>query len=117
MTFLGSSPISPLIQPKQLVETIEPITPEQVQITRPFEVIKVFNTLIQQHWDGHKAVFTVKEAIEELCREMKIDRAFIIERRYLDIEVVYQQAGWIVKYDKPGFNETYDATYTFTKET
>lgn len=37
----------------------------------------------------------------------------MLDREHLDVEDVYRAAGWEVTYDKPGYNETYDATFTF----
>ena len=33
----------------------------------------------------------------------------------MDIESIYRADGWGVYYDKPGYNETYTATFEFTK--
>lgn len=47
---------------------------------------------------------------------MDLLRGDVFERGYLDIEETYRKAGWSVVYDKPGYNETYDAFYTFTRK-
>ncbi len=40
----------------------------------------------------------------------------IYERHLLDVEPSYRAEGWEVEYDKPGYNETYEATFTFRKK-
>lgn len=37
----------------------------------------------------------------------------ILGNGWLDFEVVYEEAGWDVVYDKPGYNESYGANFTF----
>jgi hypothetical protein len=37
----------------------------------------------------------------------------IFEKGLLDVETVYERAGWKVTYDKPAYNETYPATFRF----
>jgi hypothetical protein len=33
----------------------------------------------------------------------------------MDVEDVYQKAGWEVEFDKPGYNEDYEANFKFSK--
>jgi len=42
-----------------------------------------------------------------------LNRAEIFDKGWLNVEEVYRAAGWAVEYDKPGFNESYSATFTF----
>ena len=37
----------------------------------------------------------------------------LYEKHYLDVEDAYRKRGWIVDYDKPAYNETYDAFFEF----
>jgi hypothetical protein len=39
----------------------------------------------------------------------------IYANRWMDVEPVYRKAGWKVDYDRPGYNESYEAHYTFTE--
>jgi len=97
----------------------KPITPKEVQdlknATFPDEVIEVFNELIVENWDGHSATIKQDVAAGRIAKRMKITRAKVFDRSLLDIEDVFQKAGWKVDYDKPGYNETYDAFFRFTK--
>ena len=39
----------------------------------------------------------------------------LFENHYLDVEELYRQEGWLVTHDKPGYDETYPATFTFER--
>lgn len=47
-------------------------------------------------------------------RGMKRDELF--DKGWMDIEPIYRKSGWRVEYDKPAYNETYPATFTFSKK-
>lgn len=93
---------------------IQPIKPKDVKSTKPDEVIEVFNELIQKYWDGTQARFKQDEAARLISAKMEKSTKYLYENHYLDIEDLYRQAGWTVEYDKPGFNESYPATFTFS---
>lgn len=95
----------------------KPITPAEVEvnITKPDEVIEVFNELICKYWDGHQAHFRQDEAVKLISKRINKSQSFLFENYYLDIEPLYRNAGWLVVYDKPGYNETYPETFTFSK--
>lgn len=93
-----------------------PITPDQVieaksQGLPPF-VIRVFDELIIRKWNGTQSKVLAKEAVA-MMRELSDEDPYT--RRWLDIEDTYRSVGWNVEYDRPGFNEDYDAFYVFTK--
>lgn len=94
---------------------IKPITPEEIQeeATMPDAVITVVNDLIRIHWDGDQAVILQKDIVSTLMDEMKITRKEIFDKKYLNIEATYKKAGWTVSYDKPGYNESYQPSFTF----
>jgi hypothetical protein len=103
----------------------KPISPKEVQsvkdTTIPDEIIEVFNALIIKNWNGHAAHFTQDEAMDESLKTLKVNgkditRSMIFEYRWLDVEPMFRKQGWNVKFDKPAYNETYDANFTFSKE-
>lgn len=103
---------------KGVAMMIEPITPDKVErsATKPDEVIDAFNELIQKYWDGDQAKFKLIEAVELISIKLgNIGTRFVYENHYLDIEHIYRQAGWEVYYDKPGYNESYPPTFTFSR--
>jgi hypothetical protein len=44
-----------------------------------------------------------------------LTRAFIFSKGYLNFEELYEAQGWKVVYDKPAYNESYKANFTFIK--
>lgn len=96
----------------------EPIKPQDIEFdtNKPDEVIEVFNDLIRKYWDGYLATFKQDEAVILIANKMNKPSRFLFENHYLDIEHLYRQAGWIVEFEKPGYNETFPATFTFRKK-
>lgn len=95
-----------------------PITPAEVtaRVTSliPAEVFECFNDLILRGWSGSSAVVLQNEAVELITERLAVTRDEVFSKHYLDVESAYRSQGWVVEYDKPGFNETYQARYTFT---
>lgn len=97
-----------------------PITPAEVVAKKteniPPEVFEVFNDLIAERWDGHRATIYQKDIVARLKAKLPEERrSQIFERHWLDVEPSYRKAGWTVVYDKPGYCETYEPNFTFTK--
>ena len=100
--------------------SVKPITPEEATSAKadslPESVLLAFNELIAKNFDGRMSEFTQKEA-EALLVKKGIKRSDIYEQGYMDVEDIYREAGWRVTYDKPGYNESYDAKFTFERKT
>lgn len=98
---------------------IRPIKPEEIILKKqknfPDEVITSFNELIAQKWNGKWATIS-QEEVMVLMVEKGLERNEIFDKGWLDIEDIYRSAGWNVEYDKPGYNESYPATFTFRKQ-
>lgn len=97
----------------------KPITPDEVvseqQQNIPSEVFDAFNALIAKHWNGGAASFAASEAANLIASKMNLSRSEVFDNKYLDVESVYRKSGWKVTYDAPAYNETYEATFTFSK--
>jgi hypothetical protein len=101
---------------------IEPIKPRDVISAKvksiPPQVIEAFNELITERFLVGRANFNQDEVIERILskfpKKRAPDRSHIFASHWLDVEDVYRQQGWKVEYDKPGYAETYPATFTFT---
>lgn len=95
----------------------KPITPHQAGKRKnsplPDEVIRAFNELIERNFDGLSADVQ-QDHIVEILVSRGFDRKKIFEDRLLNVEPLYEKAGWRVHYDKPGYTETYSAHFTFT---
>ena len=98
---------------------MKPITPKEVikekADSRPPEVFEVFNELIVRYWNGHESRFSQELVLELLTAKLDCDNDKIISNHWLDIEDAYRKAGWEVVYDSPGYNETFPASFCFTK--
>ena len=97
-----------------------PIKPKEVQSKKdaalPQAVFEVFNQLIVDNWDGHSATVQQDEACKRICKALKIKSCQdALDRGLLDVESAYRKAGWKVEFDKPGYNEDYDAHFVFSK--
>jgi len=103
-------------------DTIQPITPDDVVSAKlsprvfPPAVINVFNQLIAKHWTGTRAVVGQNEAVAGVMSALNASRSEVFAQRWLDVEPLFEAAGWDVYYDKPGYSESYEATFTFTKK-
>lgn len=95
---------------------MKPIGPNDVADekvrTFPPEVWEVFNTLI-----AASSVRGVAKVSQKRVTEALVAKGYtwpqISAGGWLNVEDVYTKLGWIVKYDKPGWDESYDPTYSF----
>lgn len=97
---------------------IKPLSPEEAKAAQeeslPDEVIETVNYFLTKRASNLVIRITVAEV-----REMLNRKGFTTEQIYgdnlLDIENVYRKAGWKVTYDKPGYNESYEPYWDFSK--
>ena len=99
------------------VNHVEPISPEDIPEARaaviPPEVIEAFNYMIALKFSGGRAVIRQDDVLERICSTLNVSRETVFNKHYLDVEDIYRDKGWSVTYEKPGYNETYPATFTF----
>ena len=97
--------------------SVKPITPAdaagQKQKSFPDAVFVAFNEIIATSFVDGCADFTVAEVVK-LMVSKGLSEKDISDRHWLDVEAVYEKAGWHVVYDRPGFNESYEANFAFT---
>jgi hypothetical protein len=41
----------------------------------------------------------------------------IFDNGWMDFEPLFENVGWVIKYDKPGFNESYEPSFEFKPNT
>ena len=96
---------------------IEPIRPSDVKKIIPDFVIEAVNQLIKEKWDGYKAVILQDEIMDVISSDDpdndKPSRREVFDKGWLDFETLYREKGWNVEYDKPGYNEFYNAKFIF----
>lgn len=100
------------------MSNVLPIRPEDIAKEKesafPDAVLASFNQLITEKFSGGSA--TIKqEDVVKLMVSKGLDHREIFDRGWLNVEGVYRASGWKVEYDKPGYNEDYPATFTFTR--
>jgi len=105
----------------------KPIRPEDVANQKvnviPEEVFDAFNRLIIQKFRNGRAYIKQDEVIslivgnppKEIQNYSRGDaESYIYKHRWLDVEDAYREVGWKVTYDKPGYCESYTASFEFT---
>lgn len=96
-----------------------PIKPSEVgerKVTEiPPAVFEAFNELIAVKFTAGNAVVKQDDVVARIQAKTTESEQTIFERGWLNIEEAYEAAGWVVLYDKPGYNESYPATFTFRK--
>ena len=99
---------------------IKPITPDEIKHEIPDFIIEAVNTLIKKKWDGKEAIINQNDILAIVSSndgyDDKPSRRTIFENNWLDFEDLYREVGWKVEYDKPAYNESYDAYFKFTKK-
>ncbi len=95
-----------------------PIRPSEVSGKKgkviPDAVFEAFNELIVKHYCKGVAAFGQQELMQTLAGKGIASRE-AFANHWLDVEDVYQAAGWKVKYEKPDYNEPGDRIFTFKK--
>ncbi len=112
----------------------KPISPDEVVLIKekiiPKEVIEAFNEIISKNWDGSSSTFKQKDITALILQKMNgavddirhpdnrdvFTSQYLYDNKLLDVEPIYENNGWSVYYDKPGYNETYDATFCFKRK-
>ena len=83
----------------------------------PQSIILAVNELLTEKYRGTGEVSIKQKDIIE--RVLSIDdtltKNIIFEKKYMDFEDLYRKSGWSVSYDKPSYDENYDAYFIFNK--
>jgi hypothetical protein len=82
----------------------------------PKEIIKIFNDLILKDFSHNQATVRQEAVIKRIIEVLGGKREDIFEKHWLDIEPLFEEAGWTVTYDNPGYCEDYEASWLFEKE-
>jgi hypothetical protein len=106
--------------------SVKPISPQKAQEAKAFSipeyVIAAVNELLVKKVHPTANVQhvvlkqdTVVEAIIAKAAEGGLDvtAQYLFDEHYLDFEALFSSAGWRVVYDKPGYNESYEAFWKF----
>lgn len=98
---------------------MKPITPNEViehkSTIIPDFIIEIFNDLIAKNFSNGSSKIYLEEVNKELYSRKKFSSDKAFKEKWFDVEDIYREAGWKVNYDQPGYNENYEAFYTFKK--
>ena len=98
---------------------VKPITPREVGEEQarvfPDQVVEAFNELIAQSFTEGYATILQKDAVK-LMVEKGLNKKDIFDKGWLNIEDMYRKVGWDVEYDKPGYDESYEPAFKFSKK-
>ena len=101
--------------------SIKPFSPQEALAAKevPDAVFTEVNKLLVERIGNSRYVyFTLKELTDRILAHFpdaaKEIREKMITERWLDFESLYQAQGWEVEYDRPGYNESYEANFKFT---
>lgn len=99
-------------------ERVRPIRPDEVVNKKVFpdEVFESFNELIaRESVKGRERITVGMEEVVKLMVRKGLKRDKIFENHWLDVEGVYEEAGWKVEYDQPAYADTpFKPYFTFT---
>jgi hypothetical protein len=97
------------------MRTTKPLSPDEVGVDLPDFVIEGVNDAIRDKYRGGEFNIKQDELIKFIMKRAPegITRQKLFEKKYLDFEEVYREVGWTIEYDKPGWNESYEANFTF----
>ena len=96
----------------------EPLKPSDVISAKKKqipEVIEAFNHLIAERIDssGTATVYQEDAIFEIMARVEGLSRSEIFERKMLDVENIYKDAGWKVIYRSPDYTESFRPYFEF----
>lgn len=97
-------------------EHVKPISPCDIPYAKakafPPLVIQIFNDEIARKFT-HGRAHVLQDNIVAKLVAAGYSRQQIFDEGLLNVEEIYSDAGWDVTYDKPGYNESYAASFTF----
>lgn len=100
-----------------MTKKVLPIKPKDIAGAKaksfPPEVIETFNELIAKNYSGGSARILQKDVVSALVKK-GFKSAEIFDNHWLDVEDIFRKSGWEVSYDRPGYCESYDASFEFT---
>ena len=104
-----------------MTNKVKPISPQEARANQkasiPDFVIAAFNEMISKKIGGSKSVTIRQDDVVELALKNAPEGTTsqtLFNNNWLDVEPLFAEQGWKVSYDKPGYCESYPATFTFS---
>lgn len=105
-------------------KTVKPIKPNEILEKKleaiPKEMIQAVNELIALKWNGTSSTVRQDDLLAKYFElsgqeNNRNNRDTVFDNNYLEIEEIYSDNGWNVKYSKPDYRETtFEPYFTFT---
>lgn len=100
---------------------MEALTPSQVKDFRSEiddKMVEAVNSLLLEKRHTNPILIKQEELIRAyrlVCSGKGVDmpRSEVFKSGVLNIEEAFKKKGWLVEYDKPAYNETYEPYFTF----
>lgn len=101
---------------------MKPFTPKEAKENKIFppQVIEAVNTLISENYVKGSFNILQSEVVSKILNLFERDGIQVcsndlFKKHWLDFEDCYRKYGWNVIFDKPAYNESYQAFWTFTE--
>lgn len=97
---------------------VQAISPTDIAVQKvenfPDFVLEEWNKIIAMKFTAGSARVGQEEIMAVLLPHTQNgNRQEVFDNHWLDVEEVYRAQGWSVVYDKPAYNESYEANFTF----
>lgn len=101
--------------------TVKPISPDEVVTQKradiPDAVIECWNRAIAENWTGHGFITIFQnDIVRDIVAATSSHSSEVIGNGWLDIEPIYRDNGWVVNYNKPAYDESYEPFFQFDKK-
>lgn len=105
--------------------SVEAWTPDEVRAQKinfiPPEFVEAVNELLTKKWTGRSATIRLTDLKQLVAHKMRTNGSPNLGKNYadegwLDFEPIFEDKGWKVVYDRPGWDESYDPNWTFTRK-
>lgn len=95
------------IKPSEIMDNLDTIIDPAV--------IQAVNEILKEEFRGGSVTIRQKYIVSRaITINPKLTSDILYKNHHLDFEPIFRKAGWSVIYDKPGYNESYEAFFEFS---
>lgn len=109
--------MAPITPPKEPVQILTKQQAKENLADRVFPdfVIQAFNECIAESQVNRSGIVLQKDVVKRIMKLGNVRNSQkVFDEHWLDVEDHYRKAGWTVKFDKPAYNESYEARFEFS---
>lgn len=106
--------------------SIKPISPQEALDLKisaiPDEIVEAVNQMLSEKMTTYGRVVLLQKDICDRARQLFAQRgqavtsSEIYDKKWMDFEPLFRDAGWKVEYDKPAYCESYEPNFTFSRK-